>query len=280
MDFQIEQNEMNEKYDTQPIVMIRGGGDLASGVALVLFRAGFSIVVIELPEPITIRRRVSFAQAVYDGFCQVEEVSGQLASSTSEARHIFKEHKVAVLVDPQLKTLHDFNLTCLVDCRMIKVESDQRMDAAPMVIGLGPGFTVGKNCHAVVETKRGKNLGRDYWQGGAEPNTGIPGKFSGVDLDRVLYAPKDGTLIPVQNIGDVVEQGTLIATVDGEPVYSKIRGVIRGVLQAGLWVKRGMKIGDIDPRCDVSLCFHVSDKALAVGKGVLEALRARLTGKQ
>ncbi len=266
----------NSKNDNHPIVLIRGGGDLASGVALLLFRAGFRIVVTELAVPIMIRRMVSFAQAVYDGFCQVEEIGGKLATSSAEAMQIINEGKVAVLVDPKSEAGRDFNLTCLVDCRMTKVESDQQMDAAPMVIGLGPGFTVGKNCHAVVETKRGEKLGCVYWQGSAEPNTGVPGQFKGIDLDRVLHAPNAGILVAIQNIGDLVEKGTLIATVGGEPVYSKIKGVLRGLIQTGLLVKGGMKIGDVDPRCDVSLCYQVSDKAMAVGKGVLEAINTRI----
>jgi xanthine dehydrogenase accessory factor len=155
---------------------------------------------------------------------------------------------------------------------MIKTGSDQQMDAAPCVIGLGPGFTVGLNCHTVVETKRGANLGRVYWQGSAEPNSGFPEPVNGFDEERVLHSPKDGTVSAKAQIGDVVELGTLIASVDGEPVYSRIKGVLRGLIQNGLTVTRGMKIGDVDPRCDAHLCFQVSDKALAVGGGVLEAM--------
>ena len=263
-----------------PIVMVRGGGDLASGVAYRLHRAGFQIVVTELLAPIMVRRRVSFAQAVYDGTCHVEDVVGKLAASTIEAKQLMNDGKVAVLVDPKGETYHDFNLSGLVDGRMIKAGSDQQIDATPCVIGLGPGFTVGLNCHTVVETKRGANLGRVYWQGGAEPDSGFPEPVNGMDEERVLHSPKDGTVLAHAQIGDVVEPGILIASVNGEPVYSRIKGVLRGLIQNGLEVKRGMKIGDVDPRCDARLCFQVSDKALAVGGGVLEAILTCLSSRK
>ncbi len=259
-------------HSISPVIMVRGGGDLASGVAYRLHRSGFQIVVTELPQPLMVRRSVSFAQAVYDRTCQVEDVVGKFASSSGEARQIMNDGIISVLVDPKGVSSHSFRLSALVDGRMIKAGSDQQMDVAPCVIGLGPGFTVGQNCHAIIETKRGPNLGRVYWQGKAEPNSGLPEPVNGLDRERVLHSPKDGVVSTNVQIGDLVEPGTLIASVDGEPVHSRIKGVLRGLIQNGLAVKRGMKIGDVDPRGDVRLCFQVSDKALAVGGGVLEAI--------
>jgi xanthine dehydrogenase accessory factor len=252
--------------------MIRGGGDLASGVALRLFKAGFRIVVTELPRPLMVRRSVSFGQAVFDGTCRVEEVTGELAATPLEAQELMQTGKVAVMVDPKASSCQALAPVVLVDGRMTKLASDQRLDAAPRVIGLGPGFTAGVNCHAVIETRRGHTLGRVYWQGSAEPDNSIPEPVLGLDVQRVLHAPANGRLVAQVMIGDVVEKGTLVAKVDGIPVLSKIKGAVRGLIQDGMVVKRGMKIGDIDPRCDVSLCFQVSDKALAVGGGVLEAM--------
>jgi xanthine dehydrogenase accessory factor len=255
-----------------PIVLIRGGGDLASGVAFRLHKAGFQIVITELPAPLMVRRKVSFAQAVYDGVCQVEDITGILAASPAEAKKLMSDGKVAVLVDPKAKVSHFFTLSGMVDGRMTKTVSDQKIDMAPCVIGLGPGFTVGANCHAVVETKRGPNLGRVYWQGKAEPNSGLPEPVNGMGMERVLHSPKDGIVATKVHIGDLIEPGTLVASVEGAPILSKIQGVVRGLIKNGTAVTRGMKIGDVDPRGDTRLSFQVSDKALAVGGGVLEAL--------
>jgi xanthine dehydrogenase accessory factor len=259
-------------HKNNTVVMIRGGGDLASGVALRLFKAGFRIVVTELPRPLMVRRSVSFGQAVFDGTCRVEEVTGELAATPLEAQELMQTGKVAVMVDPKASSCQALAPVVLVDGRMTKLASDQRLDAAPRVIGLGPGFTAGVNCHAVIETRRGHTLGRVYWQGSAEPDNSIPEPVLGLDVQRVLHAPANGRLVAQVMIGDVVEKGTLVAKVDGIPVLSKIKGAVRGLIQDGMVVKHGMKIGDIDPRCDVSLCFQVSDKALAVGGGVLEAM--------
>jgi xanthine dehydrogenase accessory factor len=259
-------------HKNNTVVIIRGGGDLASGVALRLFKAGFRIVVTELPRPLMVRRSVSFGQAVFDGTCRVEEVTGELAATPLEAQELMQTGKVAVMVDPKASSCQALAPVVLVDGRMTKLASDQRLDAAPRVIGLGPGFTAGVNCHAVIETRRGHTLGRVYWQGSAEPDNSIPEPVLGLDVQRVLHAPANGRLVAQVMIGDVVEKGTLVAKVDGIPVLSKIKGAVRGLIQDGMVVKHGMKIGDIDPRCDVSLCFQVSDKALAVGGGVLEAM--------
>lgn len=262
---------------TPPIILIRGGGDIASGVAIQLIRAGFHVLISELAAPLMVRRTVSFGQAVFDGTCQVEEIIGELAISSVKAQEIMQNGRVAVLVDPDLKVSQELPVAAIVDARMIKRESDQLLNAAPIVIGLGPGFTVGKNCHVVIETKRGENLGRVYWQGSAEPDTGIPEPVNGFARERVLYSPADGILLSNWEIGDLIEPNVQIASVNGKPIFSSFRGVLRGMIQNGMAVKKGMKVGDLDPQCEIGKCYLISDKALKVGDGVLEVLRTTLS---
>lgn len=255
-----------------PIVLIRGGGDLASGVALRLFRAGFRVLVTELPAPLVVRRLASFAQAVFNGSCVVEEVNGCLVSDAFDAIVQMDSGKVAVMVDPKAEVRFGIPLYGLVDGRMMKSSPELGIEAASRVIGLGPGFVAGVNCYAVVETNRGPFLGRVYWQGSAEVDSGIPESVKGFNVERVLYAPNTGILKAKANIGDILEPDAPIAEVDGKLVTAKFKGVLRGLVQNGLQVKQGMKIGDMDPRCNVRLCTLASDKALAIGGGVLEAL--------
>ena len=254
------------------IVLIRGGGDLASGVALRLHRAGFMVLIAELAEPMVVRRKASFAQAVFDGRCTVEEVNGRLVDSVESALQVMKAVKVAVMIDPTAAACLKLPLFALVDGRMTKKAPDLGMDAASIVVGLGPGFSARENCHAVVETNRGPFLGRVYWQGSAETDSGIPETVRGFTVERVLYAPQAGILTAVAEIGDILEPGALIAKVDGAAVTAKFKGVLRGLVHSGLYVNNRIKIGDLDPRCDVRLCTLASDKALAIGGGVLEAL--------
>jgi xanthine dehydrogenase accessory factor len=163
---------------------------------------------------------------------------------------------------------------------MTKKPPELGMDAAPIVVGLGPGFQAGVDCHAIVETNRGPFLGRVYWQGSAEADNGIPETVRGFTVERVLYAPKSGKLQAIASIGDILEPEAMVAEIDGIPVKAKFKGVLRGLVQTGLEVKKGMKIGDLDPRCDERLCTLVSDKALAVGGGVLEALLSNPNGRK
>jgi xanthine dehydrogenase accessory factor len=263
---------------TSPIVLVRGGGDLASGAVLRLYRAGFRLVVTELPGPLVVRRMASFAQAVFDGSCNVEEVKGVLVDTAKETERVMTEGNVAVIIDPELQVLAGMDLFAVVDGRMLKAKTDGTMAAARRVIGLGPGFSVGKNCHAVVETNRGPFLGRVYWQGSAEQDTGIPESVRGFNVERVLYAPVEGILRERAAIGEIVESGAVIAEVNGMEVRAKFKGALRGLVHNGLAVKYGMKIGDLDPRCDTRLCSLASDKALSIGGGVLEAILAMYPG--
>lgn len=256
-------------------VLIRGGGDLASGVAARLKRAGFDVLIAELPHPLVVRRLVSFAEAVFSRTVQVEEITGQLAENMEEVQQILAQDKVAVLVDPDLACLEPFSPLVLVDARMRKLPPEIGMHAAPLVIGLGPGFSAGENCHAVVETMRGHLLGRVIWEGDALPNTGIPESVGGKAGERVLRAPQDGVLKNSVAIGSVVIEGDVLAYVGETAVTAPFDGVLRGMMQEGLAVKTGMKIGDLDPRSSPDYARLISDKSLAIGGGILEAILTR-----
>lgn len=254
------------------LVEIRGAGDIATGIALRLHRAGLKVVMCDLAIPTSIRRTVSFSEAIRLGECEVEGVRARFAASTAEARSVVVSGDIAVLVDPDGASAAELKPTVLVDAILAKKNLGTTRSMAPYVIGVGPGFTAGKDCDCVVETKRGHYLGQVIWEGPAAPNTGIPGVIAGHSADRVLRAPADGVFEPVLQIGDVVRAGQVAATVSGVPMTCTIDGVLRGLLQQGVEVTSGMKSGDIDPRCERSHCFTSSDKARAVGGGVLEAI--------
>ena len=257
------------------LVIIRGGGDLASGVAARLHRARFKVLVTELAQPLVVRRLVSFAEAVYIGEIRVEEMVGRRVDSAEEARTALAAGLVAVMVDPALKSLEDFSPIALVDARMIKKPPKDTPTGIPLLVGLGPGFTAGEDCDVVIETMRGHTLGRAIWEGQARPDTGIPETVGGRDADRVLRAPADGLLTNHVKITDRVREGDLLAEAGGEALLAPFDGVIRGLLHDGLQVRKGMKIGDLDPRNDPAFCTLVSDKSLSIGGGVLEAILSR-----
>ncbi len=255
------------------IVAIRGAGDLASGAALRLWRCGFRVILSELPEPLCVRRAVSFAGAVFERRMKVEEAECRLVSDPAEARRVWAENDIPLVVDPHGAGLFSLNPEILIDARMIKSRRDDtHCSDAPLVIGLGPGFLAGGNVHAVIETNRGHNLGRVIWQGEAEPDTGTPGTIQGEDTRRVVKAPCAGIFHPLVSIGDHVAAGDRIAMVGRMPVHAQLTGIVRGVLYPGLNVAKDLKIMDIDPRGKQAYCFSVSDKANAVGGGALEAI--------
>lgn len=260
------------------LIEIRGAGDIATGIALRLYRAGCSIVMCDLPVPTSIRRTVSFSEAIRLGTCEVEGIRAHLAHSCEEALSITAGGDIAVLVDPDAHLTAQLHPDALVDAILAKKNLGTTSGMAPIVIGVGPGFSAPACCHATVETKRGHYLGQVIYDGAAAPNTGIPGVIAGHSADRVLRAPADGVFEPVLAIGDIVRAGQVAATVAGIPMYCTIDGVLRGLLQQGVEVTSGMKSGDIDPRCERAHCFTSSDKARAVGGGVLEAL-CHLTGR-
>ncbi len=253
-------------------ILVRGGGDLASGVVYRLHRAGFPVLVTEIATPLAIRRTVSFAQAVYDGQVTIEGITGQRVQTPSEIHSAWEQGNVPVLVDPEARIRATVSFVVVVDAIMAKRNTGTRINDAPLVIALGPGFTAGVDCHAVVETMRGHFLGRVYWQGSALPDTGTPGRVMGYERERVLRAPADGHVVPRLEIGDYVEEGDIICTVNGHPVRAPFSGVLRGLVHPRVPVHKGMKIGDVDPRGRREHCFTISDKSLAVGGGVLEAV--------
>jgi xanthine dehydrogenase accessory factor len=264
-----------------PLIVLRGGGDLASGVALRLFRTGFHIVILELEKPLAVRRTVSFAEAVYEDTQVIEDVTARLVSPDQLMVSI-ESGEIPVLIDPSANILRNQFLTSpqstfLVDARLLKTAPEPLDVNLPLHIGLGPGFTAGENCHAVIETRRGHTLGRVYWEGSSLPDSGQPEG----DIRRVLRAPQDGTTISHVNIGDHLEEGELIAEIHADEekkskITSPFKGVLRGLIRPGIQVTEGTKMGDVDPRDDPSACFLVSDKALAVGGGVLEAVLMKL----
>jgi len=253
------------------LALIRGGGDLATGVAYRLHKAGFPVMVLELPRPLVVRRAVALATAVLEGRIRIETLHGQLARSPEEATQLAHTGVIPVLVSPTLPSLQS-PVSILIDARMAKRNLDTRLDQAPLVIALGPGFTAGVDCHAVIETMRGHSLGRVIWEGAALPNTGTPGIVAGKGAERVLRAPREGIVNWSVEIGDLVRAGEVMGEVNGEPVAAPFAGVVRGLIASGTAVPAGLKIGDVDARGNVDACFTISDKALAIGGGVLEAV--------
>ena len=260
------------------IVLIRGGGDLASGVALRLHRIGLRVVISELPQPLAVRRLVCFSEAVYTGEWGVEGVTARRVTDptdTLRALQVLSKGHIAVLVDPHGEAVKHLHPHVVVDARMTKQPVPLMSERVNLIIGLGPGFVAGENCHAAVETNRGHMLGRVIWQGAPEPNTGEPDVVANKRNERVLRAPADGELVTHAEICDHVEPGQQVAEVAGQPLLSSFKGVLRGLLRPGVPVTTGLKIGDVDPRDDPRYCTLVSDKSLAIGGGVLEAMLSR-----
>jgi xanthine dehydrogenase accessory factor len=254
------------------LVLIRGAGDLASGVAARLHRSGFHVVMTELARPLMVRRGVCFGEAVYAGRTCVEGVCAALAPDVPTARELLAQGVIPVLVDPAARSRASLAPRVLVDAIMAKRNTGTRRADAPLVIALGPGFVAGDDCHAVIETNRGHWLGRVIWQGAAQPDTGVPAEIGGRGDARVLRAPAAGILVGHAAIGDRLAAGDLIAAIGEDQVCAPFPGVLRGLLHPGLWVEPGLKIGDLDARAAVEHCFTISDKSLAVAGGVLEAI--------
>lgn len=259
------------------LVVIRGAGDIATGIALRLWRAGLRLVMTDLEQPTAIRRTVAFSQAVIHGAAVVEGVTAQRADSPAHALKLLETGVIPVLIDPQAACIPVLKPAAVVDAILAKRNLGTKITDAPVVVGVGPGFTAGVDCHAVVETMRGHYLGRALYEGSAQPNTGIPGLIGGFAGERVLRAPADGVFHQLLDIGAQVHMGDAAAEVDGVPMACTLDGVLRGILPEGTAVRKGMKAGDIDPRCAIEHCYRASDKALAVGGGVLEAV-LRLSG--
>ena len=234
-------------------ILIRGAGDLATGIAAELWERGHQILMTDVAIPLTVRREVAFSRAVYEEHAVVEGIEAVLADNFEEAETIMATRKIAVMVDEKAEVRKEY----LPDV---------------LVIGIGPGFTAAGDCHFVIETQRGDHLGEVIREGSAIPNTGIPGNIGGYTVERLLKASADGIMHPVARIGDVVKKGQIVARCGDEPVYARLHGIVRGMLQEGVPVKKGLKIGDVDARIEEKLCYTISDKARKIGNGVAEAI--------
>ncbi len=235
------------------IVLIKGAGDLATGIAYRLKKSGFDIVMTEIDNPTTVRRTVAFSQAIFDNEIEIEGIKGIKVNNINEIHKEIKKGNI-------------------VDAIIAKKNLGTSINDAPIVIGVGPGFEAKKDCHLVIETKRGHYLGKVIEEGSAIPNTGIPGNIGGYTKERIIRASSNGKIKPVVKIGDYVKKGEVVAYIDDVEVLAEIDGIVRGMLQEGIEVFKGMKSGDIDPRCEKDHCFTISDKARSIGGGVLEAI--------
>lgn len=264
----------------ETLVVVRGAGDLASGVIHRLVRSGLPVIATDIGDPTVIRRTVAFAEAIPDGEAIVEGMIARRVDSPDQALQFCQEGIVPVIVDPEANITERLNPLALVDAILAKKNLGTRRGMAGVVIGLGPGFSAGDDVDVVVETNRGHDLGRLIFEGTAEPNTGIPGNVGGKTDERVIRSPSEGVLRCVRGIGDRVQVGDVVAKIDGIPVVTKIDGILRGLLRNGLAVTKGFKVGDVDPRCQKEHCFTISDKARAIGGGVLEAILMFLATKK
>lgn len=254
------------------VVLIKGGGELASGVAHRLSRCHFRVLMTEISQPQAVRREIAFCEAVYDGEKEIEDVAARLISSPEEALQVWQDGKLPLIVDPETKVKDLLKPDVLVDAILAKKNLGTKITDAPLVIGLGIGFQAGIDVHVVIETNRGHNLGRVILQGEAEPDTGVPGEIAGVSAERVFRAPKAGRFSTTKKIGDHVQTGEAVAFVSQAPVRALVGGVIRGLLRDGIEVYQGMKLGDVDPRGIKEYCYTISDKARTLAGGVLETI--------
>ncbi len=256
------------------LVVVRGGGDIATGVVWRLNRAGWPVLVTELASPLTVRRTVSVSSAVTDGVADVEGMRAELAADPAMASEMARRGVVAVVV---CEGLPEVGADVVVDARVAKRNIDTSIDDAALVVGVGPGFTAGVDCHAVVETNRGHHLGRCAWSGSAEPNTSTPGTLGGRGGERVLRAATSGVVTWCVVIGDPVVAGQPMGSVANTEITAPFDGVVRGLITPGVRVPAGMKIGDVDSRGDRGMCWEISDKSLGIGGGVLEAVLTWMT---
>lgn len=257
-------------------ILVRGGGDLATGTIHRLWRAGFQVLVLECKQPAAIRRQVAICEAIYNGSAKVEDMEAVLVTTLVDAQEAWKKKLVPLMIDEQAAVIDAYKPDIVIDAIIAKKNLGTRIDMAPLVIALGPGFVAGEDVHYVVETKRGHNLGRVISEGAAAPNSGIPGIIAGYGKERVIHAPAAGTIKVIENIGAIVDKDQLIAEIKDEvgnivPVKASLTGIIRGMIKNGFIVSKGFKIADIDPRKEeLANCFTISDKARCIAGSVLE----------
>ena len=274
MDFYDATGKRGTAFGLDDLAVVRGGGDLGTGVAYRLHQAGFPVLITDVEQPTAVRRAVAFAEAMYEEAVEIEGIRGRRAQDVDEAVRIMRDGDVAVMEDPDAEVADRLDAAILVDAIMAKGKFDTgtRRDDADVVVGLGPGFEAGADVDAVVETDRGHELGRVYYEGTATEYNGIPGERRGFTKERVLRAPTAGEWSTAVEIGDVVAAGDVMGHVDDEPVETDIDGIVRGLVHDGVTVEEGAKMGDVDPRGDEVDPWKISDKALDLGGGVLEAI--------
>lgn len=255
------------------ILVVRGGGDLATGTIQKLHRCGFRVLVLEVPKPTSIRRKVSFSEAIYDGEIEIEGITAVHVHCLDEIKEAWNNNKVPVIIDPKGQYIKQLKPNIVVDAIIAKKNLGTTKDMADITIALGPGFTAGKDVHIVIETARGHDLGRLIFQGEAKKNTGIPGVIGGYSKERVIHSPCDGIIENVKDIGAIVEKDEIIAYVGNTSVKTTISGLLRGIIRNGSEVRKGLKIADIDPRIsEKPNCYTISDKSRNIAGGVLEAM--------
>jgi xanthine dehydrogenase accessory factor len=261
----------------RPFVIVRGGGDIATGTIYKLYQSGFHVLITEISHPSAIRRNVAFSEAVYEGSQTIEDVTCYLANTIAEAKEFLEQGKLTLLVDETMECLEHFHPDALVDGILAKKNLGTTRAMAPITVALGPGFCAGEDVDAVIETKRGHNLGRIIYEGSAIPNSGVPGVIAGYSKERVIHSPAKGILRNVAKITDTVSKGDLLAVIETEngevPVLATMDGLLRGLIRDGYPVVKGFKIADIDPRLnEYNNCFTISDKARCIAGGALEAI--------
>lgn len=258
-------------------VVIRGGGDLATGVAEVLYQSGFKILILDIEKPSSIRRSVCFSEAIYDGVTKVEDIICKKVENENDIEKCWNEKIIPIMVDEKGEIIKKIKPNVVVDSIIAKKNLGTTKEMAPITVALGDGFEAGKDVDIVVETMRGHNLGRVITSGRAMKNTGIPGEIKGVSKDRVIYSLANGRFSSVKKIGDTVQKDEIIGYVGDVEIRGKISGVLRGIIREGYEVTENMKIGDIDPRIEEkNNCFTISDKARSLGGAVLRAIMFRL----
>ena len=261
---------------TEKMILVRGGGDLATGVIHKLHQCGYPILIMECDRPSAIRRHVAFCEAVYDGTAEVEGVTCRRITEKDileQCRQCWEKGEIPLLTDAEGKHIIELAPAAVIDAILAKKNLGTNRDMAPLTVGLGPGFCAGQDVDYVIETMRGHNLGRIIREGSALPNTGVPGLIAGVGKERVIHSPAAGVMRNISRIADLVEKDQVIAMVGETPVKATISGVIRGLIRDGYPVFEGMKIADIDPRAEQKKnCFTISDKARCIAGGVLEVL--------
>jgi xanthine dehydrogenase accessory factor len=258
---------------TDSIIVVRGGGDLATGVIQKLYHAGFNVVVLETEKPLAIRRTVALCNAVFEGSQRVEDVIGCLVASVSECKKIWQAGQIPILIDPQGEAIKLLEPLVVVDAILAKKNLGTNKTIAPLTIALGPGFSAPEDVDVVIETMRGHYLGRLYFKGSAIPNTGIPGEIGGKSAERVIHSPTAGKVTHKKTIGATVKKGETLFYVGETPVLSPLNGVLRGLISEQVICQKGLKCADVDPRPVEKVdCFTISDKARALGGAVLEAV--------